>query len=160
MTPDAKSWLRLLLAGGLIGVVAWPALAIPPNPPRRPASGNPPYAPAQTGSKVSTYNCGSDVLVVTETWDYSASPRRRYVARVNGKKLSNADAQRVDQEIALGGPFQTSSAYCTGKGFDLTLYRYTPTAAQLHLLLRGRTLSHVGLSDASTSHKLNYIAVP
>lgn len=156
---QAKSRLRLMLVSGLIVLVALPASPLPPHPPR-PVSGNPPYAPAQTGSKVSTYNCGSDVLIVTETWDLSASPRRKYVARVNGKKLSNADAKRVDQEIASGGPFQTNSAYCTGTGFDLTLFRYTPTAAQLHLLLRENTLSHVGLSDASTSFKLNYVPVP
>jgi hypothetical protein len=108
----------------------------------------------------STYSCGSDVLVVTEAWDYSASPRRKYVARVNGKKLSNGDAQRVDQETASGGPFQTNSASCTGSGFDLTFYRYTPTAAQLHFLFTGPSLSHVGLSDESTSYKLNYNPVP
>lgn len=158
MTHKAKSRLRLLLAGGLIGLIVWPALAIPPIPPR-PSRGGPPLPAAQTGSKVSTYNCGSDVLVLTETWDYSVSSRREYVARVNGKKLSNAHAKRVDQEIALGGPFQTNSAYCTSNGFDLTLYRYTPTAAELHLVLKGRTLSHVGLSNTSTSFKLNHVPV-
>lgn len=159
MTQEAKSRLRLLLSSGLIVLVAWPASAVPPPPPR-PVTGNPPYAPAQTGSKVSTYNCGSDILIVTETWNFSAGPRRKYVARVNGKKLSNGHAKRVDQEIASAGPFQTNSAYCTGTGFVLALYRYAPTAAQLHLLLRGNSLSRVGLSDASTAFKLNYLPVP
>lgn len=145
---DAEVWFRRLATATVLAGSCAPAVAIPP------------YPPAQTGSKVSTYNCGNDVLTFTEIWDSSVSARRKYIARVNGKKLSSVDAQRVDQEIAQGGHFQTNSAYCTGTGFDLTLYRYTPTEAQLHFVLRGPKLTHVGLGDASTSFKLNYIPVP
>ncbi len=99
-------------------------------------------------------------MVISQNWDRQKTSRDTYTIRVNGKKLSNADAQRVDQVIALGGPFQNNFAYCTRSGFDLTLFRYTPTKAELHLVFKGPALTHVGLSNASTEHKLDYKRVP
>jgi hypothetical protein len=118
------------------------------------AAAIPPYPPVQKGSKASTYHCGSDVLVFTESWNYSVSPKRTFGVLINGKSLSNADVRRIDQEITSSGPFQGNWAVCTNRGFDLILMRYQYAEAQLHLSFRGSQLSWIGFSDASTGHKL------
>lgn len=118
------------------------------------AAAIPPYPPVQQGSKVSTYQCGSDVMAFTERWNYSVSTRRSFEVLINGKSLSKADARRVAQEITSSGPFQSNFAVCTDRGFTLILMRYQYAEAQLHLRFRGSQLSWIGFSDESTGHKL------
>jgi hypothetical protein len=132
---------RFVFSGALLAIAA-SAAAIPP------------YPPVQQGSKVSTYQCGSDVMAFTESWNYSVSPKRSFEVLIDGKSLSKADAQRIDQVITSSGPFQGNYAVCTDKGMTLILMRYQYAEAQLHLRFRGSQLSWVGFSDESTGHKL------
>lgn len=118
------------------------------------AAATPPYPPVQQASKVSTYRCGSDTMVFTENWNYSVTTKGSFGVLINGKSLSKADAQRVDQEITSSGPFQGNYAVCTDRGFTLILMRYQYAEAQLHLRFRGSQLSWIGFSDETTGNKL------
>ncbi|MCW3796512.1 hypothetical protein OMW55_01635 [Sphingomonas sp. BN140010] len=94
------------------------------------------------------------MLTFKESWNYSASTKRKFEVLVNDKNLSHADAQSVTEEIAASGPFQADFAVCTNTGFELILLRYTPSASQMHLGFSGRALNRVSVSDASTGFKL------
>jgi hypothetical protein len=121
-----------------------------------PAAAIPPYPPSQKGSRVSTYSCSSEKLVLTESWDYAVSRERDWAIVINGKPTSSADTQKIANEIAAFGAIQSNFAVCTRRGPELILLRYTPTEGQLRLSFSGGALVQVGVANASTGPKLNY----
>lgn len=120
------------IAAIVLGLLSAEASAIPPPP------------PAEAGSVVGTYRCGARSLVVTMTWNYKLSGHRSYVVRVAGKLLPDADAQRLDREIKVRGPFQAVSVYCADAAPNqLVLHRYTPTAEKLHVYFKGNAITNI-----------------
>lgn len=120
------------------------------------AAAIPPYPPAQKGSRVSTYHCPGDTLILTESWASAASSGRQRTISINGKSLSRPDALTIANEIAAFGYIQNNTVVCTRRGPELILIRYTLTAGQLHLSFKEGSLVQIGLSDDSTGHKRTY----
>ncbi|GAA4020677.1 hypothetical protein GCM10022280_21420 [Sphingomonas swuensis] len=119
-------------AGLSVGVFAVPAAAVPPPP------------PAQAGSEVGTHQCGRQSLTLVKSWDYKVGRKKDYAVRIGGKPLSQADAQRLNSEIELRGPFQAASVYCVdGVPYELALHRYSPTSDRLGIYFRGRAISSI-----------------
>lgn len=117
----------------LTGCLAASASAIPPPP------------PAQSGSKVSRFDCDAETVVITERWDYSQGRKHKYTVSVGSRPLVRADAEKLNLAIEERGPFQAASVYClSGRLYQLALHRYVPRPDHLRIYFDGPRIRSIG----------------
>lgn len=108
------------------------------------AAAIPPVPPAQSGSQINRFNCETDTIVITKTWDYSKSSEHIYKVTVGKQPMSRTDAELLSKAIKQRGPFQAISVYCqAGTMYEVTLHNYLPTHTRLQVDLEGMRIKSI-----------------